>query len=129
MQRLIKNTLATTGLTLITLALVATCFQGECIFIRTVYECLLVNILIQVGMIFLQNVESKYFIVEVLLQNGYILTILILAGFLFHWYRSTPIWVLILMGIVIYFISSFINLFRLNEDIAYINKQLKERKQ
>ncbi len=129
MQKLIKNTLATTGLTLITLAFVATCFKGECLYVSSVYECLLVNILIQVGMVFLQKIESKSFMVEVLLQNGYILCILILAGFLFHWYRSTPIWVIVLMGIVIYFISYFINLFRLNEDIEFINKQLKERKQ
>ncbi len=129
MQKLIKNTLATTGLTLIVLAVVATCFKAECLLVSSVYECLLVNIIIQIGMIFLQKIESKYFMVEVLLQNGFILFILILAGFLFRWYNSTPIWVIVLMGIVIYFISYFINLFRLNEDIAYINRQLKERKQ
>lgn len=129
MQKLVKNTLATTGLTLITLAFTASFFKAECLYIRSVYECLLVNIVIQIGMIFLQKIESKYFMVEVLIQNGFILLILILSGFLFHWYNSTPIWVIVLMGIVIHFISSFINLFRINEDIAYINKQLKERKQ
>jgi hypothetical protein len=125
MKKLIRNTLATTGLTLIVLATVATIFNGEFIFVRSIYECFLANIIIHIGLIIVQIFESKYFLIEVLFEVSYVLIVLIVSGFLFHWYNSTPLWIVILMGISIYLISCWINIFRINQDITFINRQLK----
>ncbi len=125
MQKFIKNTLATTGLTLIVLAIIATIFKAEWLLIDSIYQSFLANIIIQVGLIFVHKFESKYFIIEIFLEIGYVLSVLILAGFLFDWYGSTPVWIVILMGVGIYFIGYFINVLKINDDIAFINKQLK----
>jgi hypothetical protein len=127
MQKLIKNILATTGLTLILLALIATLYKAELILISSIYQSFLVNIIIQIGLIFVQKFESKYFMIEILLENGFVLTVLILAGYIFHWYSSTPIWIVALMGVVIYSISYLINSIRIHDDIAFINRQLKNK--
>lgn len=125
MRKLIRNTLATTGLTLIVLATVATVYQGEFIFIRSIYESFLANIIIHIGLLLVHLVESKYFLIEILIEVSYVLIVLILSAFLFHWYNSTPIWIVILMGIGIYFISCWIHVFRIHQDLTFINNQLK----
>ncbi len=129
MKKLIKNTLATTGLTLIILATAATIYHAELIFISSIYESFLANIIIQTGLILVHRFESKYFCIEILFEIGYILSVLIIAGFLFSWYSSTPIWIVVLMGVGIYFISCWINMIRINSDITVINQQLKAKKE
>ena len=128
MKILIRNTLATSGLTLIILAVVASIYNGEFIFVRSIYECFLANIIIHIGLLIVKILESKYFLIEILFEVSYVLIVLIVSGFLFHWYNSTPIWIIVLMGIGIYFISCWINIFRINQDITFINRQLKENR-
>ena len=127
MQRLIKNILATTGLTLITLAIIATLHHAEFLFVRSVYQSFLANIFIHVGLLFIKKYENKYFYIEIFLEISYVLCLLIIAGFLFQWYSSTPIWIIVLMGIGIYIISSLVNIININDDIASINIQLKSK--
>lgn len=128
MKNLIKNILATTGLTLITLAIIATIYRAELLCISSVYQSLLVNILIHLGLLLVQKMESTYYFIEILCQVFYVLLILIPAGYLFDWYGSAPLWVIVIMGIVVYAISCFVNIFRVNNNVAMINKQLKQLK-
>lgn len=128
MKNLIKNILATTGLTLITLAIIATIYRAELLCISSVYQSLLVNILIHLGLLLVQKMESTYYFIEILCQVSYVLLILIPAGYLFDWYGSAPLWVIVIMGIVVYAFSCFVNIFRVNNNVAMINKQLKQLK-
>jgi hypothetical protein len=129
MKRLISNTMATTGLTLVILAVIATLYQARFLYISSVFESLLANFLIHLGLMFAQKFESRFFFLEMLVEISYVLIVLIIAGFLFDWYSSTPIWIVILMGVGIYFISSLINVIRINEDIAFINRELRKQKE
>jgi hypothetical protein len=129
MKNIIRNCLATTGLTLVILAAIASIYQAKFLCINTVYQAFIVNIIIQVGLVLLQKLENKYFIFEIFLEIGYVLVVLAISGFLFGWYSSIPLWVLILMGITIYAISCVINIMRINEDLEFINNHLKLLKQ
>jgi hypothetical protein len=128
MKILIKNILATTGLTLITLAIIGTFYRAEMLLISSVYQSLLVNILIHLGLLIVQKMESTYYFVEILWQVVYVLLVLIPSGYLFGWYCATPLWIVVIMGIVIYGFSCFMNIFRTNSDVAFINNQLKHMK-
>jgi hypothetical protein len=125
MKKLIINCLATTGLTLIILAMIASLYQAKFLCVSSVYQSFLVNIIIHLGLILVQKFESKYFIIEFIVEIGFILGLLVTFGFLFKWYSSTPLWVVILMGIVIYLLGCLVNIMKINDDISYINKQLK----
>jgi hypothetical protein len=128
MKKLIVNCLASTSLTLITLAVIASLYQAKFLCISSVYQCFIVNIIIYVGLILVQKFESNYSLIEFMIEIGYVLGILVVSGFFFKWYSSIPLWVLILMGIVVYFLSCLINIIKINDDIAFINKQLKSLK-
>ncbi|NLL70653.1 MAG: hypothetical protein GX238_05910 [Epulopiscium sp.] len=127
MKKLLTKILATTGLTLITLATIASLCGGKFLFISSVYQSLAVNVIIYLGLNIIQNIESEYFIIDVFRDVTFILFILT-AGYLFDWYKSTPLWVVIIMSVIIYVISCFINIVKVTDDIAFINNQLEINK-
>lgn len=129
MKRIINNCFMTTGLSLLLLAIVATLYHATFLCIATVYQAFAANLVIHLGLVLLRRFESKYVVVELFVEISYELMILITAGFLFGWYSSTPIWVLILMGLAIYFIGILTDVFRIKTDVEFINSQLKLRKE
>ncbi len=125
----IKNCMATTGLALVILAVVATLNGARFLFISSVYQTLAANIVIHLGLSLLKRFECKYFIVEIVAELGYVLAVLAISGYVFGWYSSTPIWLLAIIGTVVYLLGSLINIFRVNSDVEFINHQLKLRKE
>lgn len=128
MKNLIISILTTTGLTLIILAIIGTMYGAEFLLISSVYQSLLVNIIIHFGLLFVRRMESTYYFIEILWQVFYILLVLIPLGYLFDWYCSTPLWMIVFIGIVIYAFSCFVNIFRVNSNVSAINDQLKSMK-
>ncbi len=128
MKNLIKNILATTGLTVIMLAIIGTIYGAQLLCISSIYQLLLVNVIIHLGLLLVQKLESPYYLIEILWQFFYVLLVLIPAGYLFDWYSSTPLWIVVIMGIVMYTFSCVMNIFKINSNVAIINKQLKSLK-
>ena len=56
------------------------------------------------------------------------LAVLVVSGSLFGWYESTPLWVLIFMGIAVYVIGCLVDVFRIRSDVDLINRQLQLRR-
>lgn len=125
MKNIIKICLATTGLSLIFVSLVATFYRANFLCIATVYQILLSNIVIHLGLMLLQRFESKYCIIETLVDIAYVLLVLILFGIWFNWYSSTPLGILIVIGVATYILGSFIDLYRVTTHVTFINQQLK----
>lgn len=128
MKPIIRNWLATTGLSLLLLAAVATVYRGRVICIETVFQAGLANLLIHLGLLLLKWFESSYFLVEITAEMSYVLAVLVIFGHLFGWYSSTPLWVLICMGITVYLIGGLIDVFRIKNDVDVINRQLELRR-
>lgn len=118
------NTLATTALTLVALGCIAFAMGGNCLFLRTIFECLAANLLIHVGLPFVRLIESRYMLLDLLFEVGYVLLVLIPFGFVFGWYATTPLWVVICMGVVIYLLGNAINIMKINKDVGIINEEL-----
>ena len=57
-----------------------------------------------------------------------VLAVLVVSGSLFGWYESTPLWVLIFMGIAVYVIGCLVDVFRIRSDVDLINRQLQLRR-
>lgn len=128
MKRIIRNWLATTGLSLLLLAVVAAVYGGHAIFIVTVFQTGLANLFIHLGLEVFQGFESRYCLVEIGVEIGYVLAVLIIFGLIFDWYESTPLWILVLMGIVVYFVGCLVDVFRIRNDVDTINRQLQLRR-
>lgn len=127
MKKMIINVMATTGITLIILALIGTLYGAKFLFISGVFKSLGANIVMHLGLIITGKFESKYPILEAILDISYTIVVLIIFGAVFNWYRSTPIWILIIMAVIIYSFGCLMSIFRMREDVKAINELLQKR--
>ena len=127
MRRVILNITSTTGITLVILAIIGTLSGAKFIFINSVFQSLAANIIIHLGYLLTGQFESEYVILEATLDLGYTIIVLITFGYTFHWFTSTPIWMLVIMAMVIYIVGLLLNIFRIQEEIDIINGLLQSR--
>ena len=128
MKRFLVNIMASTGITLVTLASVGTLSNAKFLFISSVFQSLGANIVINLGFLLTKKFESSYAALEITLDIGYTIIILIIFGTVFDWFTNgTPILILVIMAVLIYSLGLLIGLFRMREDINTINKLLRKR--
>jgi hypothetical protein len=128
-KKTIVNTFTTTGAALILLALFAAITGGTLITVRTFFEILGANTVINFGILLTHKFESDYAALEYLIDISYIVAVLIASGFLFGWFSSIPIWYLIIMATVIYLFALVTNIVRIHKDTKTINDLLRKRKE
>lgn len=127
MKKITINILCSTGVTLLVLAAIGAIYGARFLFIRSVFESLIANIVIHTGLLFTRKFQSEYVLLEYTLDACYTTAIVLISGLIFDWYSSTPIWVLVTMSVVIYLIGILLNTIRIRQDITEINKLLKKR--
>lgn len=127
MKKFIVNIFATTGISLLLLSITALFFHAQCIYLQTVFQVLGTNIMVHFGLFFLNKLEVKYAVFEIFLNITLILVMLLLFGSVFHWFTSTPLWVLMIMGFVIYIVSIILNLLCMQQEAQEINALIKKR--
>lgn len=121
MKKMILNIMATTGVTLVVLAIVALCHDATVIFISSVFQVLLLNVVIYIGLYILNRFEYKYPIVETGLKLAYVLALVLVSGYLFGWYDNMSAVVLGLMTIVIFGVCVFLDTLSLINEVKDIN--------
>lgn len=126
MKRYGVNVLATTGLSLLVLSVVALMFDMSFLEIESVFETFAANIIVHIGLLFVQKIEYKYAAVKPVLDIGFIVTVLVVCGAVFGWFTSTPVWVLVVMAVMIYPLSITLNLFRMQQEANEINALLQK---
>lgn len=129
MKKFAINVLTTTGLSLVLLSGIALFSQAECIFLQTVFQIFGVNIVFHAGFLLTGKLEMRWPFAELFLNIAMIILLLLFFGSLFDWFSSTPVWILIPMGLVIYLISAVLQLFRMRQDAQEINTLIRERKE
>ena len=127
MKKFAVNVLATTGISLSILSIVALCYNAECLYIRTVFEALGANLAIHLCLLLLHQFELKYPIFEMALEVLIVIVISIVLGAIFQWFTSIPIWVLIIMGTVIYIVSLILNAMTMKQEAEKINTLITKR--
>lgn len=124
-KKFMLHVMATTGITLVVLAVIAACFQGTVIYVKAVFESFLVNLLIHTGYSFFKKKEYRYPIVETMLEMGYTVIVVLIAGQLFGWYDSMPLWCLLLMAILVYVLGIVVSAVSILGEVSTINKLIK----
>lgn len=127
MKKNMVNILATTGISLLLLSVVALFFHAKCIFLEAVFQVFSVNIITHLGILFIQKAELKNTFAEMLLEILFIVCELLGFGSLFHWFTSVSFVLLVFMGVVIYIISLFLNLLQMKQEAKEINLLIKNR--
>lgn len=126
MKKQCVNVFATTGLSLIVISIVALMYKAEFLCISTVFEVLGVNVFIHSGLYIANKINYKYLLAELVTGNFTVISALIIFGFILNWFSYVPIWVLVIMGIAVYFLSYFLNLFHMQREAKKINDLLRK---
>lgn len=128
MKKMIITIMASTGITLVALAIIGMLFGAKFLFISSIFQSLGANIVINLGFLLTRKFESNYPSLEITLDISYTIIVLTIFGAVFDWFANgTPIWLLVIMAVLIYLLGLLISLFRMREDINTINKLLQKR--
>ncbi len=127
MKKNIVNILATTGISLLLLSVVALSFHASCIYLETVFQVFGINTITHLGILCIKKIELRNIFIEMVLEITFIVCELLVFGRLFHWFTSLSFLLLVCMGVVIYIISLFLNLLQMKQEAKEINLLIKNR--
>lgn len=127
MKKLTVNVFSTTGISLALLSVIALYYQAECLYIASVFQVLGANFVVHIGLQLLHRLEMKYPVLESALDILIVTGTLAAFGAVFNWFASTPMWILVIMGVVIYIISLLLNLLSMQQDARNINALIQKR--
>ena len=127
MKKIISNILATTGIVLLVLSIVALCYGGTVIFINTIFQILAVNTVVYLGLYLIDFLELRYPILETGVKLLYILGIVLLTGGLLGWYEFVSIAVLGVMTVIVMIVCVCLDMLSLRTEVKEINELLEER--
>jgi len=126
MKKNVLKIMASTGITLVVLSIVALCYGATVIFISTVLQSLLLNILIHTGIYILNQFEYRYPIVEIGVKLAYIVALILIGGRIFGWYANISVFILGIMTLVIYGLCVFVDAINLLNEVKSINVLLEK---
>lgn len=120
------NILATTALTVLIMCL-AGVIQGYTLWGVTVpFEMLLVNFLMHLGFFFIDKIEFKNRTINYAIMLLCLIGIIIGFGILFNWFHANEIWIICLVGVLVFIFAIVIDVIKINRDAAEINEKLKK---
>ncbi len=125
-KRFIVNTLATTALSIFLMCIVALIKGFTLMGLVVPFEILLVNLLAHSGFILFDKINMKYKIFNYIVMLVYLIGIIIGFGFLFGWFAVNEIWIVCVVGVVVFIVSLIIDLIKINQDAKEINSNLEE---
>lgn len=125
MKKILTNIFATTGFSLILLAVIAVFFGVQWLLLITFFQVLLANVLIHLSLFIRQKWELQSVflaaVTDIVIING----IVFLLSAVFSW--NVGNWVLLLIGLMVYLISCLLDLFYLNQEAHEINLLIRRR--
>lgn len=121
MKKVLLNIMATTGISLVVLSLVATLYDGTLICIDTIFQVLGLNVVIYIGLYFMEFIEYRFAILETCLKLIYIIVLVLVSGLIWGWYNSLPPAVLVLMTIGIFIVCVCLDAISLLSEVKAIN--------
>lgn len=122
------NAFATTGISLIMLSFVALAFHAKCIYLETVFQVFVVNVLSHLLIILIRKMDFRSNCLEMTLELISLESEILIFGWLFHWFTSVSVAILVIMGGMIYVISLFLNLLQMRQAAKEINSLIQKRR-
>lgn len=128
MKKFMINAFATTGISLIMLSFVALAFHAKCIYLETVFQIFVVNVLSHLLIILIRKMDFRSNCLEMTLELISLESEILIFGWLFHWFTSVSVAILVIMGGMIYVISLFLNLLQMKQAAKEINSLIQKRR-
>ena len=129
LKKIILYVFASTGAVLFLLAIYRILINNNPIYGVNILQIIGANIVITIGLNLTEKIESRYAILEILIDIGFMIAVIVSFGVLFEWYNKVPIWFTVIMVIVIYISFYLLDVIRVRKDIEEINELLKKNKE
>lgn len=114
------------------IALVITLFEGievnEWRIFTNFVEILLVVMLFRACYTFIDKFQSRFYILDVLIEFLIALFLVLFFGYIFGWYKLNNIGTMCLAGVIVYAICYILGVVGNKKNEKYINSQLEKRK-
>jgi hypothetical protein len=127
MKKTLVNMMFTTGTSIVGLTLYFVFIREERIMVQTVLQLFGANILLHLGLYIRDKFEIRNPLIESVVDNSIIITVLLVFGFVFGWFVKIPVWLLVISAIGLYIITVFITSSEVKKDIEKVNKLLEEQ--
>ena len=121
MRRTVLNIMATTGITMVVLSMVALCYDASFICISTVFQSLGLNTIIFAGIFLLNQIDFQIAIAETFIKVLYVIALVIISGVIFGWYENVSIFVLVGMSMGILAICVFLDALNIKGEVKEMN--------
>ena len=116
-----------TGITLVALSLIALCYNATFLCLNTVFQALGVNILIYAGITLINKIEINLALVETGIKLIYAIILAIISGYIFSWYESLSLPVLIGFTAFILIVCEFLDMLSLKNKVKEINDLIEKQ--
>ena len=94
-----------------------------------ILQLLAATVVIRLLLLLTNKFNSHYPILEYLLELGMVLIVVLGFGWLFQWYDLTELWIMIASISAVYIAVYLVGIGEIKRDAAFINKQIKRRKE
>ncbi len=121
--------MATTGVSLVALAVAGRLSGAEWLLLDSVFQTFGVNVVIHAGLTLTGRFEGKSPALAAALDIGLVFAALMLFGAVFNWFENgTPPWMLAIISVAVYAAGWFMRLYRVRGEAREINDLLKNRR-
>lgn len=127
MKNFTVNVFATTGISLTLLSIVALLNHAQHLHSLIALQTLGVNFVIHAGCLLAHKLELKHLLFETIFDLLVIIATLVCFGAIFGWFMSTPVWVLVIIGVLMYLISLLLNLMDMGREAQELNRLIEKR--
>ena len=121
MKKTIINIFAMTGITLVTLSIIAVLYNATFLCLNTVFQALGVNILMYAGLKLIDRIELKLTLVETGIKIVYSVVLVLIFGNIFDWYNNLSMPILIGFTLFVLIVCEFLDMVTLKNKVKEIN--------
>ena len=85
---------------------------------------MLANLLAHIGFIVFDKINMKYRIINYAVMLVYLIGIILGFGFLFDWFAVNEIWIVCVVGVIVFVLAIVMDIIKINRDAKEINASL-----
>lgn len=123
-----KNFLATTAITIIIITLVGVATGDSTVKIVSILPSVAANAAIHLGIYGIRRVASVYLVLELLLEFGFVVGVMLLTGYVSGWFTTTSPWITVGITVVVFAAACLIDIVHLNRELDEINHDIAVRR-
>ncbi|MEM1484878.1 DUF3021 family protein [Oscillospiraceae bacterium PP1C4] len=128
MKNLLRNSIIVFSVVVLTINLVDSIVAGAWNDFSLYLEIGVLSVVICIIKYILDNFQSRYYILNIIIQFTITLALVLLFGYVLHWYSPQGIWLICVTVAVAYALSFILGVLKVNRDVALINEKLKAKK-